>query len=123
MALQLIPCASAMSVPESLFVYPAKLLFPIPLSMPCLARHRLARLNPGTAAGHRPCCFVVLLHRVERALAISTLSTPITAIPRIMAKSLVGALALASLPSALAFRNTSPFFLFSTAAYVHPRAA
>jgi hypothetical protein len=33
-----------------------------------------------------------------------------------MAKSLVGALALASLPSALAFRNTSPFFLFSTAA-------
>ncbi|KAF1971491.1 BIG1-domain-containing protein [Bimuria novae-zelandiae CBS 107.79] len=35
-----------------------------------------------------------------------------------MAKSLVGALALASLaslPSALAFRNTSPYFLFSTA--------
>jgi hypothetical protein len=35
-----------------------------------------------------------------------------------MAKSLVGALALASLPSALAFRNTSPYFLFSTAACV-----
>ncbi|OAL53256.1 BIG1-domain-containing protein [Pyrenochaeta sp. DS3sAY3a] len=32
-----------------------------------------------------------------------------------MAKSLVGALALAALPSALAFRNTSPLFLFSTA--------
>ncbi|KAF2441055.1 BIG1-domain-containing protein [Karstenula rhodostoma CBS 690.94] len=32
-----------------------------------------------------------------------------------MAKSIVGALALASLPSALAFRNTSPYFLFSTA--------
>ncbi|KAH7072923.1 BIG/ATPase V1 complex, subunit S1 [Paraphoma chrysanthemicola] len=32
-----------------------------------------------------------------------------------MAKTLVGALALAALPSALAFRNTSPFFLFSTA--------
>ncbi|KAF2658284.1 hypothetical protein K491DRAFT_690235 [Lophiostoma macrostomum CBS 122681] len=32
-----------------------------------------------------------------------------------MAKALVGALALASLPSALAFRNTSPFFLFSSA--------
>lgn len=32
-----------------------------------------------------------------------------------MAKSLVGALALALLPSALAFRNTSPYFLFSTA--------
>ncbi|KAF2111350.1 BIG/ATPase V1 complex, subunit S1 [Lophiotrema nucula] len=31
-----------------------------------------------------------------------------------MAKSLLGALALASLPSALAFRNTSPFFFFST---------
>ncbi|KAF2014745.1 hypothetical protein BU24DRAFT_423650 [Aaosphaeria arxii CBS 175.79] len=31
-----------------------------------------------------------------------------------MAKTLVGALALASLPSALAFRNTSPFFLLST---------
>jgi hypothetical protein len=36
----------------------------------------------------------------------------------IMAKTLVGALALAALPSALAFRNTSPFFLFSTAEYV-----
>lgn len=35
----------------------------------------------------------------------------------IMAKTLVGALALAALPSALAFRNTSPFFLFSTAEY------
>ncbi|KAF2854570.1 BIG1-domain-containing protein [Plenodomus tracheiphilus IPT5] len=32
-----------------------------------------------------------------------------------MAKSLVGALALAALPSALAFRNTSPFFLLSSA--------
>jgi hypothetical protein len=32
-----------------------------------------------------------------------------------MAKTLVGALALAALPSALAFRNTSPFVLFSTA--------
>ncbi|KAF2262551.1 BIG1-domain-containing protein [Lojkania enalia] len=32
-----------------------------------------------------------------------------------MAKSLFGALALASLPSALAFRDTSPFLLFSTA--------
>ncbi|KAF2832114.1 BIG1-domain-containing protein [Ophiobolus disseminans] len=32
-----------------------------------------------------------------------------------MVKTLVGALALAALPSALAFRNTSPFFLFSTA--------
>ncbi|KAJ4344718.1 uncharacterized protein N0V89_012462 [Didymosphaeria variabile] len=32
-----------------------------------------------------------------------------------MAKSIIGALALASLPSALAFRNTSPYFLFSTA--------
>ncbi|KAF1943487.1 BIG1-domain-containing protein [Clathrospora elynae] len=32
-----------------------------------------------------------------------------------MAKTLVGALALAALPSAFAFRNTSPFFLFSTA--------
>ncbi|KAF9692420.1 hypothetical protein EKO04_009553 [Ascochyta lentis] len=32
-----------------------------------------------------------------------------------MAKTLIGALALASLPSALAFSNTSPFFLFSTA--------
>ncbi|KAF2683396.1 BIG1-domain-containing protein [Lentithecium fluviatile CBS 122367] len=30
-------------------------------------------------------------------------------------KSLLGALALASLPAALAFRNTSPFLLFSTA--------
>jgi hypothetical protein len=37
-----------------------------------------------------------------------------------MVKALVGALALASLaslPSTLAFRNTSPFFLFSTAEY------
>ncbi|KAF1920001.1 BIG/ATPase V1 complex, subunit S1 [Ampelomyces quisqualis] len=32
-----------------------------------------------------------------------------------MAKTLVGALALVALPSALAFRDTSPFFLFSTA--------
>jgi hypothetical protein len=31
-----------------------------------------------------------------------------------MAKTLVGALTLALLPSALAFQNTSPFFLFST---------
>ncbi len=37
-----------------------------------------------------------------------------------MAKTLIGALALASLPSALAFRNTSPFFLFSTAEYASP---
>ena len=35
----------------------------------------------------------------------------------IMVKTLAGALALAALPSALAFRNTSPFFLFSTAEY------
>jgi hypothetical protein len=34
-----------------------------------------------------------------------------------MAKTLVGALALAALPSALGFRNTSPFALFSTAEY------
>lgn len=34
-----------------------------------------------------------------------------------MAKTLVGALALAAMPSALAFSNTSPFFLFSTAEY------
>ena len=34
-----------------------------------------------------------------------------------MVKTLVGVLALAALPSALAFRNTSPFFLFSTAEY------
>lgn len=34
---------------------------------------------------------------------------------RTMAPTLVAALALAALPSALAFRNTSPFFLFSTA--------
>jgi hypothetical protein len=34
-----------------------------------------------------------------------------------MAKTLVSALALAALPAALAFRNTSPFFLFSTAEY------
>jgi hypothetical protein len=34
-----------------------------------------------------------------------------------MAKTLVSALVLAALPSALAFRNTSPFFLFSTAEY------
>lgn len=33
----------------------------------------------------------------------------------IMMKTVVGALALTALPSALAFRNTSPFFLFSTA--------
>jgi len=33
----------------------------------------------------------------------------------IMVKTSFGALALAALPSALAFRNTSPFFLFSTA--------
>jgi hypothetical protein len=38
-----------------------------------------------------------------------------------MAKTLFGALALASLPSAFAFRDTSPFFLFSTAEYA-PRA-
>ncbi|EOA80977.1 uncharacterized protein SETTUDRAFT_174633 [Exserohilum turcica Et28A] len=37
-----------------------------------------------------------------------------------MAKTLVGALALAALPSALAFRNTSPFFLFSTADLLIP---
>ncbi|CAA9964679.1 hypothetical protein P3342_010686 [Pyrenophora teres f. teres] len=35
-------------------------------------------------------------------------------------KTLVGALALAALPSALAFRNTSPFFLFSTADLLIP---
>lgn len=36
-----------------------------------------------------------------------------------MAKSIIGALALAaSLPSAFAFRNTSPYALFSTAEYV-----
>lgn len=34
-----------------------------------------------------------------------------------MAKTLIGALALAS--QALAFSNTSPFFLFSTAEYAH----
>jgi hypothetical protein len=39
-----------------------------------------------------------------------------------MAKTLLGALALAALPSALAFRNTSPFFLFSTAKYAPPPA-
>ncbi|KAF1836606.1 BIG1-domain-containing protein [Decorospora gaudefroyi] len=37
-----------------------------------------------------------------------------------MAKTLVGALALAALPPALAFRNTSPFFLFSTAELLMP---
>jgi hypothetical protein len=37
-----------------------------------------------------------------------------------MVKTLVGALALAALPSALAFRNTSPFFLFSTADLLIP---
>tara|TARA_R110002003_G_scaffold97_30_gene7980 strand:- start:7340 stop:7519 length:180 start_codon:yes stop_codon:yes gene_type:complete len=42
-------------------------------------------------------------------------TTTITSRSSIMAKTLVGALALAALPSALAFRNTSPFFLFSTA--------
>ncbi|KAF2178644.1 BIG1-domain-containing protein [Zopfia rhizophila CBS 207.26] len=31
-----------------------------------------------------------------------------------MAKTLIGAVALAALPSAIAFRNSSPFFLFST---------
>lgn len=46
----------------------------------------------------------------------------------IMVKTLAGALALAALPSALAFRNTSPFFLFSTAEYacqlpVHPHVS
>jgi hypothetical protein len=40
-----------------------------------------------------------------------------------MVKTLVGALALAALPSALAFRNTSPFFLFSTAEYACQQAA
>lgn len=35
-----------------------------------------------------------------------------------MVNSFVGALALASIPSALAFRNSSPYFLFSTAEYV-----
>ena len=42
-----------------------------------------------------------------------------------MAKTLIAALALAALPSALAFRNTSPFFLFSTAEYAlqQPRLA
>ncbi|KAF2644175.1 BIG1-domain-containing protein [Massarina eburnea CBS 473.64] len=39
-----------------------------------------------------------------------------------MAKILVGALALASIPSALAFRDTSPFFLFSTAELLIPGA-
>ncbi|EUC45308.1 hypothetical protein COCMIDRAFT_95962 [Bipolaris oryzae ATCC 44560] len=37
-----------------------------------------------------------------------------------MVKTLAGALALAALPSALAFRNTSPFFLFSTADLLVP---
>lgn len=36
-----------------------------------------------------------------------------------MAKTLIGALALAS--QALAFSNTSPFFLFSTAEYALPQ--
>jgi hypothetical protein len=36
-----------------------------------------------------------------------------------MAKTLIGALALAS--QALAFSNTSPFFLFSTAEYASPQ--
>lgn len=44
-------------------------------------------------------------------------TTHAPALAPIMVKSLVGALALAALPSALAFRNTSPFFLFSTAEY------
>lgn len=35
-----------------------------------------------------------------------------------MVNSFVGVLALASVPSALAFRNSSPYFLFSTAEYV-----
>lgn len=39
-----------------------------------------------------------------------------------MAKSLVGALALAALPSALALRNTSPFFLLSSADLHMPAA-
>ncbi|KAL5117231.1 hypothetical protein ACEQ8H_004920 [Pleosporales sp. CAS-2024a] len=39
-----------------------------------------------------------------------------------MAKTLVGALALAALPSALAFSNTSPLFLFSTADLLLPNA-
>jgi hypothetical protein len=34
----------------------------------------------------------------------------------------LGALVLAALPSVLAFRNTSPFFLFSTAEYVQLEA-
>jgi hypothetical protein len=34
-----------------------------------------------------------------------------------MAKTLFGTLALAALPSAFAFRDTSPFFLFSSAEY------
>lgn len=42
----------------------------------------------------------------------------------IMVNSFVGALALASIPSALAFRNSSPYFLFSTAEYVQlPQAS
>lgn len=39
-----------------------------------------------------------------------------------MTRTLVGALALAVAPSALAFRNTSPFFLFSTADVLLPNA-
>ncbi|KAL6708682.1 hypothetical protein ACN47E_002378 [Coniothyrium glycines] len=39
-----------------------------------------------------------------------------------MARSLAAALALAAAPAALAFRNTSPFFLFSTADILLPSA-
>jgi len=38
----------------------------------------------------------------------------------IMAKTLLGALALTALPAALAFGNTSPFFLASTAECAPP---
>lgn len=82
------------------------------------ARHRL-RLPPPGALSANPVNSLEVGRYQHRERASTPPTHPITTPQHhnTMAKTLVSALALASLPSALAFRNTSPFFLFSTAEY------
>ena len=76
------------------------------------ARHRVRRQIFG-------CAVTGIAATPELRPATITISHRITYLDK-MVKTLAGALALAALPSALAFRNTSPFFLFSTAEYAAP---
>jgi hypothetical protein len=90
-----------------------------------VARHRPAKPRRAREKRWRPAelCSAGEVHHactLESWTSSGFLNTSTRTHHPIMVKALVGALALASLaslPSALAFRNTSPFFLFSTAEY------